>query len=250
MRAQQARQPPALTVNQKGAHVFSKTAVSLEERRVDPDEEEAVNLARDAYRTVMGIKRLLNIETKYWQITGTAVGADNTGGTPVLLNNVTVATTDRGRLGDSIKLQGLSVKWRHTGQSINATVRCLIVNQPTFYNIATAGAATSGNTALMDNASFPPLISPAAFKDWDNKDQFKILYDKTSLLQPYISGVNRVSEIFEHKIKLDFHTQFDETATPAIVPATGALWIFFLGNTSSSADNRVDYVTRLFYTDD
>lgn len=189
-----------------------------------------------AKRTAYGlneIRKLINIETK---VLDTQNGANipNTG-TVSPISTLVQGLDYNQRVGDSLKMQRIECRyrWQINTSAVKTFVRVLLVRDLDGYG------TTPAVTDILESAD---VIAPVKFL---NKDRFSILYDDIETLQI----VNESSSVGVYVTPHEGHIKYLGTTAAAASNGKGSMYLIFV---SSEATNtpRVDFYTRIYYTDD
>lgn len=189
-----------------------------------------------AYKALKLARRLadaVNIEYKESSNTNT-VQPTNNGFMSDLTFQIAQGVANGARIGDSVKLQRLTMRIYTDGITNNEIIRMLIVEDKTNSIAAT-------NNLLQYTGSVYGVISP---KLEQTKFNSRILYDHRFKLIP--NSDNALS-FQEFSIPLNFHTNYTPAST---VVTTGALKLFLISNTVAATLGHIVYTYELSYTDD
>jgi hypothetical protein len=135
------------------------------------------------------------------------------------------------RLGDSIDVLGLELRWMSNVANVTDVLRVIVIESGAPSGSVTAGtivAGLTGVTAPVGSLNFTGV----------RQNDFAVLHDSLHRLSAGLPSL-AVVEI-PHKNRL----QFDAAATSG----TGHLFVLFVGGTNA-AGGTIQYWTRLFYTD-
>lgn len=185
-------------------------------------------VAYNAMRLALRLKDMVNTEYKYVDITDTASATYS--GYFATLNNIAQGVTDSTRIGDSCKLQNLTLRGSITRNGTDGHVRIMVI----WDKQAKASAASS---ILENTGSAYATLSP---KKYDNRFQTKVLKD----FRVHVTTDSPIKE-FNMVIPINQHTQYD-AATNTI--DTGALRLLIISDMASSQPLTA-YYSRLTYTD-
>jgi len=201
---------------------------------------DAYSLAERAYRGVNHVLKLINIETKYLDMT--AVGASMSNAAPVVtyLSSLAQGVNVSERVGDSLKLQGI-----YFGFSIYPTVTtpiaaCRVVLIRDHEN---AGASPAW-ADVFNGGAVPYQLAP---RNWFNTKRFSVLVDEALVINPTsFDGVNRALNI-----SLSGHVKYRGTAAAVASAAEGSLFLIYWSSVAVLAQQPVmDWSFRMLYTDD
>lgn len=193
-----------------------------------------------AYSALVMAKRLkdmVNIEYKALDTATSVNNVDWTGNIRYPLASITQGDTDSNRIGDSIKLQNYTLRYRCVWNPATtySQIRLLIVEdkQARF----SQGALTTSSLLTQNATAYATMGN----KVYDNRFMTKILYDKTINLY----ADHPVSEQ-DIVIPLNFHAQFDGSTGRR----TGDLFVCCISNIAPGANAPfIDFVERITYTD-
>lgn len=209
-------------------------------RQVKTSGDSVGKYASDAWslakRTAYGlneIRKLINIETKIAEATGSA--AIDTSGTVSSLSLIAQGLDYQNRIGDSIKLQRIEFRLRwQVGTGVATYVRTLLVRDLDNYGT---------KPTLGDVLQTVSILSP---KDYLNADRFSILYDELGTLNQ--SDTNSVSTF---EMAHEGHIKYLGTTAADASNGKGSLYLMFLSNEAAGANApTVTLHTRIYYTDD
>lgn len=189
-----------------------------------------------AKRTAYGlneIRKLINIETKVAEATGTS--AISTTGAVTSISLIVQGLDYNNRVGDSIKLQRVEFRTRWTvGTGTGTFCRTLLVRDLDNYGT---------KPAISDVLQAVSVLSP---KNYLNSDRFSILYDELGTLNQ--SDTNSVS-VFESPH--EGHIKYLGTTAADASSGKGAMYLMFLSNEAAGVTSpTVVLHSRLYYTDD
>lgn len=189
-----------------------------------------------AKRTAYGlneIRKLINIETKVAEATGTA--SISTTGAVTSCSLIAQGLDYGNRVGDSIKLQRIEFRVRWTvGTGTGTFCRVLLVRDLDGYGT---------KPGLTDVLQAVTVLSP---KNYLNADRFSILYDELSTLnQSDTVSVSMYDSPHEGHIKYLGTTAADASS------GKGSLYLMFLSNEAAGVTApTVVLHSRIYYTDD
>lgn len=198
--------------------------------------------ANRALQIAQNIYRFVNVETKYWDITGLAQNIPDTGAM-IALSSITQGTTVNSntlREGTSVKPLNLVLRFklnRNTVGGANHQNVRLIVFQAKEENGSTPTVAN----ILENTGTTYSLISP---KNYDDRFTTKFLLDK---VYPLVYNTNQANKCYSMTFKLSGHINYDASTT---TPQTGGYYLLMFGSESSGANYpTIDYYSRLSFTD-
>lgn len=209
-------------------------------RQVKTSGDSVGKYASDAWslakRTAYGlneIRKLINIETKIAEATGTS--SIDTAGAVTSISLIAQGLDYQNRIGDSIKLQRIEFRVRWTvGTGTASFIRTLLVRDLDNYGT---------KPALGDVLQTVSVLSP---KDYLNADRFSILYDELGTLNQ--SDANSVSTF---DMAHEGHVKYLGTTAADASSGKGSLYLMFLSSETAGANApTVVLHSRLYYTDD
>lgn len=222
-------------------HQTIKSAKTKHRRRQAKTSGDSVGkYASDAWslakRTAYGlneIRKLINIETKIAEATGTS--AIDTSGAVTSMSLIAQGLDYQNRVGDSIKLQRIEfrVRWS-VGTGAATFIRTMLVRDLDNYGT---------KPTLGDVLQTVSVLSP---KDYLNADRFSILYDELGCLNQ--SDSNSVSTF---EMAHEGHIKYLGTTAADASNGKGALYMMFLSNEAAGVTApTVVLHTRIYFTDD
>lgn len=196
-------------------------------------------MASDGFFLAKKLARLVNVEHKYHEINVSGTTADTAGTIiPINCNNTAYPSNaisqgdgEHQRNGSSIKPLSYTLKgnmWTQTGLLAGARLRFIIFKHE------------HSNNQTIFPTSFLDTNSVNAFKNWDNRFQFKTLYDKTMSLN---ANSNEIRSFNIH-LKLTGHTQYQGDSD---LIEGGALYILVITDTPTAIN--YGFRSRLTYVD-
>lgn len=190
------------------------------------DAEKALDLAEK-------IAGLMNIERKYNDVTTTLTNV-TTSGSIFSLTSIAQGSGQSERIGDSIKLQGLTFRWWWAYGASNVVARVIV------FIDKEGQIGTNVGSLLAAAGTIYGVTSP---KNWEQSQDSKILYDTTIHSVDADDHYGRVH--FKH-IKLRRHVKYQAGTSNEI---SGALKVCVItSELSNSGTFRA--TARLTYTDD
>ncbi len=192
--------------------------------------------AKKALSIACGVKRLLNIEIKNFDVQpGTASVTD----TPVIiqLSNIPQGDTTASRDGSQCKMVGIEVRYVISRNASADQSHCrvmLVVDRQTNQAIYTAADLLEDVTAL-DNISTP--------RNLDNKHRFIILYDKVHTFTSAFSAVH-VVKYFKKEVLLRY-----DASTPSIADLTQNSLSWLQVGSEATNDPTINAFFRLRFID-
>lgn len=206
---------------------FTKSKVPWYDRK-----HSVSSIARTALSTALAVKKLLNVEVKFNDTSGTSI-PNNTGGIATI-SAMTKGTNYNQREGNSIK--NMSIQWRGTA-SINASATETFVRLMIFRDNECQGAYPAVTDVLQSASVVSPL-------NHLNGKRFKILSDKVYSLS--INGRENLS--FKHFIKIDkSHCKYnDANAGDVTDQREGALMYLIISNEATNKPSCQLYFRQRF----
>lgn len=194
------------------------------------------SMAYSALKMAKQVKRLVNVESKFYDIN--SAGTCDYNGVIVPLCIPAQGITDGTRVGDSIKCQHLSMRLHvfantSAASTVRSIVRCIIFEDK-------QNKVSAGGDLLQIFGTGQGVLSP---KYWDNRFETKVLYDKTWTLD----NINQTGRHESIELPLGHHSQF-EAGTTAI--NTGSYKMLYFSNHVATDLPTFNYVSRVTYTDD
>lgn len=175
----------------------------------------------------------VNIEYKHVDITNIAGSVDYNGGLSSLVTSITQGVSDNNRIGDSMKLQNLVLRFIGVRNTADSILRVMVIFDPMNKLAAVTDVLQITGSALA-------VISP---KNYDKRFQSRVLYDRTMTLttadHPYV--------LEDVTIQIDQHTQFNSGTTTI---NTGDLKLLVISNVVTTNLPTFTYFARVSYTDD
>lgn len=194
-------------------------------------------MAAAAYFTSKALKKADNIEYKLLDTAFSVNNVDWTGNIRYPLSSITQGDTDSNRIGDSVKLQNYTLRYRCVWNPAETytQIRVLIVEDK---QCRFSQGALTMSSLLNNNAT---AYAPLAPKVYDNRFMTKILYDQTHTLYADRPCIEK-----QIVLPLNFHTQFDGSTGRR----TGDLMVCCISNIAPGVNAPfVDFVERITYTD-
>lgn len=193
----------------------------------------AGSMAYSALKMAKRLKDMVNTEYKYYDQQVNA-SYDHTGNLNIL-NTPAQGQTDTTRIGDSIKIQNLTLRgYIYANALATSTLfRLMVIWDPQNKSSATSDI-------LQNIASVYAPISP---KNYDKKFQTKVLLDKCYSIVS--GGADSAMRQFDFVLPINQHTQFDAASTTI---NTGALKILLVSAAGANLPTCV-YSARVTYTD-
>jgi hypothetical protein len=198
---------------------------------------DAYSLAKRAYAGVSHVLKLINIETKYFDVPPYTTAIVNT---PALYYacDVTQGVTQSDRISESIKLQGLLFNvalFANTTQAAAGLIRVMLVR-----DLENAGALPAYSDII--DSTYSNELGPTKY---ENRSRFSILSDEVYASDP----LGPRTFVKRQHIPHNGHIKYRGNASGVTFAAEGAL---FLTVSASWASNGVipNIQLRFYYTDD
>lgn len=203
--------------NSKPAAVIAKKGMSI------------AKMAASAYLMAKGLKKASNIEYKAADVQD--LSNANYSGYIATLNNIPQGATDSSRVGDSIKLQTVTIRGQLGRVTSDSTCRVIL-----FWDKQNK-VTTASDILQYVGSSYAPFSD----KYYDKRFQTKIFYDKVFTLDS-----NSPLRPFKIVKRIGLHTQFEAGSNTI---NTGVLRLLFISNVNANTPS-LQYNSHLTYTDD
>jgi len=199
---------------------------------------DAYSLAARTYAGLNQIRKLINIETKVFDLD---TGSQSISTTPTITyaSGIAQGTDIGGRIGDSIKVQSLAVMGR-VAMSSAATFSCIRVML--IRDNENAGAAPVAADIFETVSGAVTCRSPLNYL---NRKRFSPLYDNYLTLDV----ASAYSQPLRWTLPLDRHIGFRGTGATAASAAEGSLWWVLVSDEATNTPTVALYLQCLF-TDD
>lgn len=200
----------------------------------------AGGMAHTAYKVAMRLKDMVNIEYKFADATATTGSLDYNGSLFSIIGaanggtGIPQGTTDTTRVGDSIKLQNLTMRYTVARNGQDAWARVFLIWDP-------QNKLTAVSDVLQSTGSALAVITP---KNYDKRFQCRVLYEATHKLDSSGNGLSKVDRV----IPINKHVQFAGGSATSIT--SGDLKMLIISNVVTSNLPTMAYYLRLSYTDD
>ncbi len=212
-------------------------------KRTDTTKAEVARFAGDAYdlgrRAIQGVaylKKLINIETKFYD--NTASIAMPVAGTVTHVTTIAQGLTASDRVGQSIKLQAVSLKYTVTKHaSATTTLYRVILARD---NDLTTVLPTISKLLSTTTAGYAHL-SPYTWNAIQGQ-RFGVLYDSSGVLDSNTITTNQTVEC-----RHNGHIKYSGPATSDA--AEGNLFMFVVSNEATNTPT-ITWVCRTLFTDD
>lgn len=196
-----------------------------------------------AKRTAVGlneIRKLINIETKFVDKAQTSTAISTTA-TVFAISQTAQGLDVSNRVGDSIKLQHITVRGRvnvSTAAS-NSLVRIMVIRDLDGYGTAPVSA-----DILQDSATVSSCLSPINYL---NRERFSVLYDELVELQGIVQGTAGMPFYFDSAHA--GHVLYLGTTATAASNGKGSLYVVALSDEATNTPS-IAFYSRVTYTDD
>lgn len=196
--------------------------------------------AHTAYRIARRLQDVINIEYKLADATATTGSLDYNGSLFSIIGaanggtGIPQGTTDTTRVGDSIKLQNLTMRYTIARNGQDAWARVFVLWDP-------QNKLTAVSDVLQSTGSTLSVITP---KNYDKRFQCKVLYEALHKLDSAGNALSKVDRV----IPINKHTQFSGGSATTIT--SGDLKMLIISNVVTTNLPTMAYYLRLSYTDD
>jgi len=201
---------------------------------------DAYDLAVSTARGLKAIKKLINVEEKYYDTITSAQSADSAGAV-TNITGISQGTDIQNRVGDSIKLQMIRLQaWiRMNTSAVKTSVRVVL-----FRDMENAGAIPNPGDLFTGISNVQSPVVPYNFIN--TRTRFRILYDEVTTL-----SINGLEDAFlSVDIPHSGHVRFRGNSSAIGSMAQGCLFILVMSNETTTLLPDVTWFTRLEYTDD
>lgn len=228
------------------APTIRKTKTRRSGRRGSSQEQAVGKYFGDAWslakRTATGlneIRKLINVEEKVIQ-TDNASATFNTTGTVYSLSTVVQGTDYDERVGNSIKLQEIEVNARvfMNTTSGNTVYRVILFRDLDGYGTAPISAD------LLENG-VASTTAPLAFKNFNKRKRFSILFDERGTLSPQGERGVYISIRMSH----DGHILYLGSTAAAGSNGKGSLYLLAISDETTNLPS-IAFQSRVTFTDD
>ncbi len=219
-------------------------------KRIDRTQQSVERYAGDAYslakRSIAGlnqIRKLINIEEKYLD-TSASVFPNQSGTSSVTcLSQITQGADISNRVGNSIRVQRLSLIGR---TSVNSSVTTFsLVRILVFRDMEGQGTAPVMSDVLETVGS---SAAPRQPYDYLNRKRFSILADWVFPLTPFTSGQGSAHE-FQYDVPLLKHVLYRGGLAAAASDGEGSIYLGCVSDETTNTPN-VAFTSRIVFTDD
>jgi len=200
--------------------------------------EDAISLARRTMSGLNEIRKLINIESKIIDTNATRPSIPATG-TVTCLTQVAQGLDYANRVGDSIRLQNLTLRARLfvNGSATNSVIRVVV-----FRDLDGYGTAPTFGT-VMD--SLGGNSNPLASTSWLNRDRFSILFDEFLTLD--VNGTQSMP-LYYHSAHQG-HVKYLGTTAAAASNGKGSIYLLFVADEATNTPT-IAWNARVEFTDD
>ena len=204
---------------------------------------------RVPYKTKRYVKQQINrnIETKQFEVYGVEHPASVTGARVCLTAGIVRGTDFVNRIGTTIVPKHLRVRWSAQAADPFNRMRILIfqffepIDPSVTSNFPSMSEILPGITGTTDAAQ--NMLIPTA---WQNRHQFKVLYDKSFYVQGSPGGFIRFGGKKTRKLRKINWTGLDILSG---VEASGHIFMYMLSDSAATGHPPVYYVSRLLFKD-
>lgn len=187
-------------------------------------------MAHTAYKVAMRLKDMVNTEYKLHEQTQNT-NYDYNGTLVSLLNGLSNGTLDTQRVGDSIKLQNLTLRMYFGRVTADSIIRVIVLQDP-------QNKLSSATDILQAAGSVFSVLSP---KNYDKRFQSKILLDQVIALDTDTTLIKK-----DYVIPLNWHCQFQAGGTTI---NSGDLKMLIISNLVTSNLPTAAWYSRVTFTD-
>jgi len=212
-------------------------------RRQPTDEVAVGRYASDAYslakRTAVGlnaIRKLINIETKVFDVNTTWVA--NQAGTFQCMSLVGQGTDLSNRVGDSIRLQSIEMHAvASVGVTSPASLRLIM-----FRDLENTGNTPVGTDLVAQAGN--AFAASCHYNYINRQARFVPLFDELMVLD-----ATNTSQVYKYRATHNGHIRFRDTTTAVAAQAEGSLWVAIFTDAAATTPTLRTSV-RITYTDD
>ncbi len=207
-------------------------------RSVEKYAGDAYDLASRTWKGLNEIRKFINIEEKYSDVNASMTPDQN--GSVACLSQLAQGTTMNTRVGNSVRVQRVSVRARVAANSAVTTFSVV--------RVAIIRDMEGQGTAPACSDIFETVGSSAAPRqpyDWLNRKRFAVLYDMFLTVAPN-TGYARE---FDFEKELAKHVLYRGTTAAAASDGEGSIYIVALSDEATNTPS-VSYTSRITYTDD
>jgi hypothetical protein len=198
---------------------------------------DALSLAKRALVGINEVRKLINIEEKYFDINANITATQ--AGAVQYLSGMAQGLDQVNRIGDSIRIQHLSfVGGATVGAATQAFLRILIVR-----DMENQGAAIAGSDLL---ANVSGAGAPFSLQNYINAhERFSVIYDELISLDP----LSNINDVLRFSTTHKGHIRYRDTTAAVTGAAEGSLWFVALTDVASTGPS-CRFSFRVVYTDD
>ncbi len=201
---------------------------------------DAYDLALQTYQGLKYIKKLINVETKYFD--NLVSGTTDWNGSVTYISAIAQGTDITQRVGDSIKLQRLRLSGTFFINTSATRTTCRVV---LFRDLSNAGS-TPSTSDVISNAYLGTISGVNMFYNWINvQKRFSILYDEKVALSINGNENATVSITMPH----EGHVKYRGTSGAVGSAAEGSIFLLLLSDEQTNVPT-FSINTRVEYTDD
>ncbi len=196
-----------------------------------------ISTAQKALSVALSVKKLINVEFKNHDVSGTTVSVTVA---PIIvpLTNIAQGDTTITRDGASLKVMSLrcSYSLNANASAQNTLVRVMIV-----IDRQTNEAIYTGGDLLLDVTSGDNIVSP---RNLNNNTRFKVLYDRVHAFTEL--GVSSNHRLFYKKLNLKL--RFDNAAGAITSLTQSSMSFVFMSNQSTNTPT-ITHANRIRFID-
>jgi len=191
-------------------------------------------------------------ETKWAEFSNAGLSADYNGVIATLSAGLSQGLGDFGnRIGDEINMKTLRLRlqpyWNGSGPCIYRVIVFQYLNDPD-------GATSTASliNLLLHSTNVQTNLAPSTPYDHDNRDSFKVHYDKVFKINPQCYQYNANTNVGQsnfHKIDLKIPAKYDRVKYFANGTTTTKNELFFMVITDNANYLTVPYDAIVYYTD-
>jgi hypothetical protein len=231
------------TVSQKGKRSKKRTSRSRNsgnQAQVAKFAGDAYSVGERAYRGVQHILKLINIETKFFDYSLGSTTITSTAAVQTI-SLIQQGVNVSNRLGDSVKLQGLTTMLSITPQPLTPFnyVRLMMVRD------SESRATVPVFSDIVNTSLGPPQVMQYNYFTYQKR--FSILYDEVFVMNPstlYYSGFSKTVHTPHNG-----HIKWEGSGVTSSDFGEGQIYLVYL-TTAASNGPVLDWITRFAYTDD
>ncbi len=200
--------------------------------------EDAWSLAKRTATGLNEIRKLINIEEKNLE-TLVSSAAFDTNGTVYSISTVAQGTDYTQRVGDSIRMQHIQVRWRVFKNAAATQSMCRVI---LFRDLDGYGTApVTGDVMQFAGVATAPLSPP----DWLNRKRFAIIRDELVTLNN--TGESSVCGMWQ--VPHNGHILYLGTTAAASSNGKGSVYMLVISDESTNTPT-IAFSSRIAFTDD